>query len=364
MSKTFNFSAGPAMLPVEVMRKAADEFINWNNTGMSIMEMSHRSADFMGVLHKMEGDLREVMVIPENYKILFTHGGASLQFSAIPMNLVQQGDTVDYFDTGVWSNKAIKEASRYAKVNLVTGGDLDNPVEIADSSTWSFSPEAKYIHICSNETITGLEFKDEELEVVFAQGKPVIADMSSSIMCREIDVSKYAMIYAGAQKNIGPAGFAIVIIREDLIGHARETTPSLLNWQIYTNNESMFNTPATFSWYLAGLVFEWIKERGGVAELAKVNEAKATKLYAYIDQSSLYTNSIVKKSRSWMNVTFNLRNLELEKAFLEESKAAGLLSLKGHKAFGGMRASIYNAMPEEGVDALIQFMDLFAKKHA
>lgn len=364
MSKTFNFSAGPAMLPVEVMRKAADEFINWNNTGMSIMEMSHRSADFMGVLHKMEDDLREVMVIPENYKILFTHGGASLQFSAIPMNLVQQGDTVDYFDTGVWSNKAIKEASRYAKVNLVTGGDLDNPVEIADSSTWSFSPEAKYIHICSNETITGLEFKDEELEVVFAQGKPVIADMSSSIMCREIDVSKYAMIYAGAQKNIGPAGFAIVIIREDLIGHARETTPSLLNWQIYTNNESMFNTPATFSWYLAGLVFEWIKERGGVAELAKVNEAKATKLYAYIDQSSLYTNSIVKKSRSWMNVTFNLRNLELEKAFLEESKAAGLLSLKGHKAFGGMRASIYNAMPEEGVDALIQFMDLFAKKHA
>ena len=363
-NNTFNFSAGPAMLPVEVMRKAAGEFTNWHDSGMSIMEMSHRSADFMGVLHKMEADLREVMLIPDNYKILITHGGASLQFSAIPMNLVQQGDTVDYFDTGVWSNKAIKEASRYAKVNVVTGGNSANPTEIADSSTWKFSPDAKYIHICSNETITGLEFKDKELEVVFAQGKPVIADMSSSIMCREIDVSQYAMIYAGAQKNIGPAGFAIVIVREDLLGHARETTPSLLNWEIYANNESMFNTPATFSWYLAGLVFQWIKACGGVAEIARVNELKARKLYAYIDQSTLYTNSIVKQNRSWMNVTFNLTTPELEKAFLVESKAAGLLSLKGHKAFGGMRASIYNAMPEEGVDALIQFMDLFAKKHA
>lgn len=364
MSKTFNFSAGPAMLPTEVMRQAAGEFINWNGTGMSVMEMSHRSAEFMGVVHKMEADLRDIMAIPDNYKVLFTHGGASLQFAAIPMNLAQQGDTVDYLNTGVWSSKAIKEAARYAKVNLVTGGDSANPTEIADSSTWKFSPDAKYIHICSNETITGLEFKEKELDVVFAQGKPVIADMSSNIMCREIDVSKYAMIYAGAQKNIGPAGFAIVIVREDLLGYARDATPSLMNWQVYANNESMFNTPATFSWYLAGLVFDWIKACGGVAQIAKVNEVKAAKLYAYIDQSSLYNNSIVKQNRSWMNVTFNLAQPELEQSFLKESKAAGLLSLKGHKAFGGMRASIYNAMPEEGVDALIEFMELFAKKHA
>ncbi|QCU90104.1 3-phosphoserine/phosphohydroxythreonine transaminase [Thiomicrorhabdus sediminis] len=363
MSRTFNFSAGPAMLPEAVMQKAQAEFLNWHDTGMSVMEMSHRSKEYMSVAHQVEADLREIMQIPDNYKVLLTHGGASLQFSAIPMNLTNEGDTVDYFKTGVWSTKAIKEASRYCNVNIVAGSDEMNPTEIPPQSEWKFSADAKYIHICSNETITGVEFQEDQLEAVFAQGKPVIADMSSNIMCREIDVSKYAMIYAGAQKNIGPAGLAILIVREDLIGQARKMTPTLMNWQTYADNESMFNTPATFAWYLAGLVFQWIKSAGGVAAIAAVNQRKAQKLYDYIDQSGFYSNDINKSQRSWMNVTFNLPTSGLDAVFLEESKAAGLLSLKGHKAFGGMRASIYNAMPEEGVDALIDFMQQFAAKH-
>lgn len=364
MARAFNFSAGPAMLPEAVMRKAEAEFLDWNNTGMSVMEMSHRSKEYMSVAQQMEADLREVMSIPDNYKVLFIHGGASLQFAAIPFNLAEQGDTVDYFNTGVWSTKAIKEASRFANVNVVAGGQDANPTEIPDQSEWNFSADAKYIHLCSNETITGLEFQEDQLEAVFAQGKPVIADMSSNIMCREIDVSKYGMIYAGAQKNIGPAGLAIVIVREDLIGSAREMTPTLMNWETYANNESMFNTPATFAWYLAGLVFAWIKETGGVKAIAEINQRKAKKLYDYIDASAFYSNNIKVAERSWMNVTFSLKNSELDMQFLEESKAAGLLSLKGHKAFGGMRASIYNAMPEKGIDALISFMEKFAQQNA
>ena len=364
MARAFNFSAGPAMLPEAVMRKAESEFLDWQGTGMSVMEMSHRSKEYMAVAHQMEADLREVMSIPENYKVLFVHGGASMQFAAIPMNLAQQNDTVDYLNTGVWSTKAIKEASRFAKVNVIAGGQDANPTEVPSIEDWNFSKDAKYIHICSNETITGLELQDEHFDAVFAQGKPVIADMSSNIMCREIDVSKYAMIYAGAQKNIGPAGLAIVIVREDLLGNARSDTPTLLNWDIYANNESMFNTPATYAWYLAGLVFDWIKTTGGVKAISKINESKATKLYDYIDTSDFYSNSIKVSERSWMNVTFNLKNTELDAAFLEQSKLAGLLSLKGHKAFGGMRASIYNAMPEEGIDALIDFMKKFALENA
>ncbi len=364
MSRAFNFSAGPAMLPEAVMRKAAGEFLNWNETGMSVMEMSHRSAEYMSVAKQMEADLREVMGIPDNYKVLFIHGGASMQFPAIPMNLASENDTVDYFNTGVWSTKAIKEASRYAKVNVVAGGDEANPTEIPAQSEWKFSADAKYIHLCYNETITGLEFQQDQLDTIFAQGKPVIADMSSNIMCRDIDVSKFGMIYAGAQKNIGPAGLAIVIVREDLIGQAREMTPTLMNWETYANNESMFNTPATFAWYLAGLVFAWIKEMGGVKVIEAVNQRKASKLYEFIDASSFYRNTIKVSERSWMNVTFKLANSDLDAEFLAQSKAAGLLSLKGHKAFGGMRASIYNAMPEEGVDALIDFMKTFAEANA
>lgn len=360
--RSFNFSAGPAMLPEAVMRKAQSEFLDWNDTTMSVMEMSHRSAEYMGLAKQMEVDLRDVMTIPDNYHVLFLHGGASLQFAGIPLNLTQPGDTVDYFDTGVWSSKAIKEASRYVNVNVVAGGG-SNPTQIPAASEWNFSADAKYIHLCSNETITGLEFKEEMLEQVFAQGKPVIADMSSNIMCRDIDVSKYAVIYAGAQKNIGPAGLAIMIVREDMLGKARNDCPTLMSWDTYAQNESMFNTPNTWAWYLAGLVFAWIKDCGGVNAIATINERKAQKLYGYIDNSGYYSNRIHKAQRSWMNITFSLPSEELNSAFLAESKAAGLLSLKGHRAFGGMRASIYNAMPEAGVDALITFMQKFAEQN-
>ena len=364
MARAFNFSAGPAMLPEAVMLQAEKEFLNWNDTGMAVMEMSHRSKEYMSIAQQTEADLRDVMVIPENYKVLFLHGGASMQFAGIPLNLTESGDVVDYFDTGVWSAKAIKEASRYVNVNVVAGGETANPTEIPDISTWRFSPEAKFIHLCSNETITGLAFQEAHLEHIFAQGKPVIVDMSSDILSRPIDVSRYGIIYAGAQKNIGPAGLAIMIVRDDLIGHAREITPSLLDWSVYAKNDSMFNTPATYSWYLAGLVFHWLKINGGVETMATINERKANKLYDYIDQSSFYSNGIKPSQRSWMNVTFFLKNNALDSTFLKKSKAVCLLSLKGHKAFGGMRASIYNAMPEEGVDALIDFMKKFAQQYA
>jgi len=351
------------MLPEAVMQKAKQEFLNWNNTGMSVMEMSHRSKAYISVAHQAEMDLREVMQIPDNYKVLFLHGGASMQFAGIPLNLTQPNDVVDYFDTGVWSTKAIKEASRYVNMNIVAGGEEMNPTEIPDISTWNFHPDAKYIHLCSNETITGLAFQEAHLEHIFAQGKTVVVDMSSDILSRPIDVSRYGIIYAGAQKNIGPAGLAIMVVREDLLGNAREITPSLLNWATYADNDSMFNTPATYSWYLAGLVFDWLKTTGGVTRMAKINQRKAQKLYDYIDQSSFYTNRILPEQRSWMNVTFFLKSNTLDTKFLEESTRFGLLSLKGHKAFGGMRASIYNAMPEEGVDALIEFLTAFANQN-
>lgn len=353
--RAFNFSAGPAMLPEAVMRKAQAEFLDWNNTGMSVMEVSHRSKEFMALAHAMEANLRSIMQIPDNYKVLFTHGGASLQFAAIPMNLTASGDTVDYINTGVWSAKAIKEASRYVNVNVVS----ESEIAIQPFSEMKFSPDAKYVHLCQNETITGVEYQTLPLT-----DKPIIADFSSTILSRPINVSDYGVIYAGAQKNIGPAGLAIVIVREDLIGNARSDTPTLMNWQTYNDNESMFNTPSTYAWYLASLVFEWIKEQGGVEKMAIRNERKARKLYDLIDASDFYYNEVETNARSWMNVTFKLKNTELDAAFLEESKAAGLLSLKGHKVYGGMRASIYNAMPEEGVDALVDFMKSFEKKYA
>lgn len=350
LMRAFNFSAGPAMLPEAVMKKAQSEFLDWQNTGMSVMEMSHRSPEFMALAHHVEATLREIMAIPDNYKVLFLHGGASLQFAGIPLNLTESEDVVDYVNTGVWSQKAIKEAQRYVNVNVVATAENTIP----DVSEWKVSEKAKYLHICQNETITGIEFQS-----VPKCDKPIIADFSSTILSRPINVSDYGVIYAGAQKNIGPAGLAILIVREDLVGQARSVTPNLMNWQTYADNESMFNTPATFSWYLAGLVFDWIKEQGGVNAMAEVNQRKAQKLYDYIDQSALYRNEVDPAVRSWMNVTFKLPSADLDTAFLQQSKAAGLLSLKGHKAYGGMRASIYNAMPEEGVDALLDFMKAF-----
>lgn len=352
--RAFNFSAGPAMLPEAVMKQAQAEFVDWQQTGMSVMEMSHRSPEFMALAQHTEQTLRDIMAIPDNYKVLFLHGGASLQFAGIPLNLTQPGDTVDYVNTGVWSQKAIKEAQRFAKVNVVATAENTIP----DESEWQCSEQAKYLHICQNETITGVEFQS-----VPKTDKPIIADFSSTILSRPINVSDYGVIYAGAQKNIGPAGLAILIVREDLIGQARAETPALMNWQTYADNQSMFNTPATFSWYLAGLVFDWIKAQGGVAAMAKINQQKSQKLYTYIDQSAFYHNDVDPKVRSWMNVTFKLPSSDLDAAFLKASKAAGLLSLKGHKAYGGMRASIYNAMPEAGVDALLSFMKQFEQAH-
>ena len=295
------------------------------------------------------------MHIPDNYKVLFVHGGASLQFTAIPMNLTQEGDTVDYINTGVWSAKAIKEASRYVNVNEVATSETSIP----SFDDMSFSKDAKYIHICQNETITGVEYQS-----LPKTDKIIVADFSSTILSRPINVSDFGVIYAGAQKNIGPAGLAIVIVREDLIGNARSDTPTLMNWQTYNDNESMFNTPSTYAWYLASLVFEWIKDQGGVEKMAEINQRKANKLYKLIDSSDFYYNEIEPSVRSWMNVTFKLKNPDLDTLFLEESKKAGLLSLKGHKVYGGMRASIYNAMPEVGIDALVAFMKDFEEKHA
>lgn len=352
--RIFNFSAGPAMLPEAVMQKAQAELLDWNNTGMSVMEISHRSKEFMQLAAKMEADLRDVMNIPANYKVIFKHGGASLQFAAIPLNLVGKKDTIDYVNSGVWSAKAIKEASRFCHVNVVSTSETDLP----DYSEMNFSQDAKFLHICQNETITGVEFQDlPKVDV------PIISDFSSTILSRPINVSDYGVIYAGSQKNIGPAGLAIVIVREDLLGNARKNTPALMNWQTYADNDSMFNTPSTYAWYLAGLVFEWIKEKGGVAAMAEINQRKAEKLYQAIDDSTLFYNEINPRVRSWMNVSFKLRNTDLEEDFLKASKEVGLLNLKGHKAYGGMRASIYNAMPEEGIDTLVDFLKSFEEKN-
>jgi phosphoserine aminotransferase len=354
MSRAFNFSAGPAMLPEAVLRKAEQELLNWNDSGMSVMEVSHRSAEYMAMAQHAEQTLRDIMGIPNHYKVLFLHGGASLQFSAIPLNLTQPGDTVDYFDTGVWSAKAIKEAQKYAQVNVV----CQNHQRIPDASEWQLSTNAKYVHYTPNETIGGVEF----LSIPDVGDKLLIADMSSTILSRPVDVSKFGMIYAGAQKNIGPAGLAIAIVREDLMGQERDITPNLLNWKLCADNDSMFNTPPTFGWYLAGLVFDWIKDQGGLVAMAAHNEAKANKLYQAIDSLDFYSNPVEPSQRSWMNVPFTLKDATLDSLFLQQAKEAGLYNLKGHKLVGGMRASIYNAMPMEGVEALIDFMRDFARR--
>jgi phosphoserine aminotransferase len=344
------------MLPQAVIEKAQTEMLDWHGSGMSIMEVSHRGADYMSVASKAEADLRELMAIPDNYKVLFLQGGASLQFAMIPLNLAQAGDTVDYFNTGVWSEKAIKEASKFCNVNVVA----TNTCAVPDRSEWKLSSDAKYVHYTPNETIGGLEFQD----IPDVGDKVLVADLSSTILSRPIDVSKFGLIYAGAQKNIGPAGLTIVIVRDDLIGKARAGTPTMLDYKVAADNDSMYNTPATYAWYMAGLVFEWLKETGGLSAMAAVNQRKADKLYAVIDGSNgFYANPVKVSDRSWMNVPFTLKDSGLDAQFLKESKAAGLTSLKGHKIVGGMRASIYNAMPEAGVDALIAFMADFARKH-
>ena len=356
--RAFNFSPGPAVLPVEVLEQARDELLDWQKSGMSVMEISHRSKPFLEVAEAAEADLRELMSIPPNYKVLFMQGGASAQFSLVPMNLSAPGATVDYVNTGHWSHKAIDEARRYAQVHIA--GDARGQYRhVPRSDELRFSPGAAYAHYTPNETISGVEFS----YVPDAGAVPLVADMSSSILSRPIDVSKFAMIYAGAQKNIGPSGLVVVVVREDLIGNARPETPHVFDYKAIADNQSLLNTPPTFAWYMAGLVFKWLKKAGGVAAMGERNEIKAATLYAAIDASRLYKNSVAKDSRSWMNVTFSLANAELDGVFLAAAAEAGLHGLKGHRIVGGMRASLYNAMPLAGVERLIAFMREFERGH-
>lgn len=358
---TYNFSAGPAMLPHAVLQKAQAEMLDWNGSGMSVMEMSHRGKEYMSIAAQAEADLREVMNIPDNYKVLFLQGGASSQFAMIPMNLLRGGNKADYILTGSWGKKAIKEASRYCEVNVAFDASAESgKFTMAPSQDQlNLSDDAAYVHYVPNETIEGVAFP----YVPEVGDKPLVADFSSCILSSEIDVSKFGVIYAGAQKNVGPAGLTLVIVREDLIGETIDGTPTMFNYKTHADADSMYNTPPTYAWYLAGLVFAWLKELGGLAGMSEVNVRKAGKLYAAIDNSSFYANPVALDSRSLMNVPFTLADAELDATFLAGAKDAGLVTLKGHRSVGGMRASIYNAMPEEGVDALIAFMAEFEKKH-
>lgn len=360
MSRVFNFSPGPAVLPQAVLERAREELLDWRGTGMSVMEMSHRGKAFMSIAEKAEADLRELLSIPADYSVLFLQGGASSQFAMVPINLLRGKHKADYINTGSWSKKAIAEARRYGEVNVAASDEANNFTRVPPRTEWKLSKDAAYVHYTPNETIGGVEFP-------FVPGTgdvPLVADMSSNILSRPMDVSKYGLIYAGAQKNIGPAGLTVVIVRKDLLGQPLEGMPSMFDYAIHDKNDSMYNTPPTYAWYLAGLVFEWLKEKGGLQAMAEINQRKANKLYAAIDGSDFYANPVQPECRSLMNVPFTLANPELDKVFLTEAEQAGLSTLKGHRSVGGMRASIYNAMPEEGVDALVSFMADFEKRHA
>ena len=359
MSRVYNFSAGPATLPQAVIERARDEMLEWQDSGMSVMEMSHRGKEYMSIAAKAEADLRELMAIPDNYKVMFLQGGASSQFAMVPMNLLRGKTTADYINTGAWSKKAIAEAKRYCDVNVVASSLEQKFSTVPAFNTWQLNRDAAYVHYTPNETIEGVEFNF----VPETGDVPLVVDMSSTILSRPIDVSKFGVIYAGAQKNIGPAGLTIAIVREDLIGNAMANMPVMMDYKIHADNDSMYNTPPTYSWYMAGLVFQWIKNTGGMDKIAEINERKAAKLYAAIDGSDFYANPVEKPFRSWMNVPFTLANADLDATFLSEAKDVGLVTLKGHRSVGGMRASIYNAMPEAGVDALVSFMAEFEKRH-
>ena len=359
MSRVYNFSAGPAVLPETVLQKAADEMLDWHGAGLSVMEMSHRGKSFVEIAGRAERDLRDLLGVPDNYRVLFLQGGATGQFAAVPMNLLRGGDRADYLNTGSWSQKAIKEAKKFCTVNVAWGADEDTPMAIGLQSEWSLDPRASYVHYTPNETISGVEFH----WIPDTGDVPLVADMSSTILSRPIDISRFGLIYAGAQKNIGPAGLTLVIVRDDLIGDAHPQTPTIVDYKVQADADSMSNTPPTYGWYLAGLVFQWLKENGGLEAMAEVNRRKASKLYAAIDDNPFYSNPVDPACRSWMNVPFVLADSSLDATFLEEAEAAGLSTLKGHRSVGGMRASIYNAMPEAGVDRLIEFMQDFARRN-
>lgn len=360
MNQVFNFSSGPAMLPAEVLRKAEQELCNWHGLGTSVMEISHRSKEFLEVAHTSEQDLRELLAVPDNYKILFCHGGARAQFAAVPMNLLGEATRADYIDGGYWAHSAIKEAQKYCDPQVIdVTTEIDGLRAIKPMRDWALSTDGAYLHYCPNETIDGLAID----EVPDFGDRVVVADFSSTILSHPLDVSRFGVIYAGAQKNIGPAGLTLVIVREDLQGRASKALPSILDYSVLAENDSMFNTPPTFAWYLSGLVFKWLKAQGGLAEMDKRNQAKASLLYRTIDESDFYRNTVAPANRSRMNVPFQLADSQLDALFLQESLAAGLHALKGHRVVGGMRASLYNAMPLEGVQALVDFMLGFARRH-
>ena len=360
MDRIFNFSAGPATLPLEVLETARDELTNWHGSGMSVMEMSHRGKEYMSIHAEAEADLRTLLGIPANYKVLFLQGGATAQFAMVPMNLLRGKAAADYLNTGEWSKKAIKEAKKFGQVNIVASSEDRNFSYAPAFSTWTLDPNAAYVHITSNETIGGVEIFDTPN----TGDVPLVADMSSNILSRPIDVSKYGLIYAGAQKNIGPAGVTVVIVREDLLGQTVPGTPTVFDYKVQAEAESMYNTPPTYGIYIAGLVFKHLLAKGGLVAMEAQNRAKAKLIYDLLDASSLYQSPVALENRSLMNIPFTLKDAALDEDFLKQAKAAGLVQLKGHKSVGGMRASIYNAMPVEGVKALVAFMQNFEKTHA
>ncbi len=358
MRQVFNFSAGPATLPEEVLAQAAAEMLDWHGSGQSVMEMSHRGKEYMSIHEQAERDLRELMGIPSNYKVLFLQGGATLQFAMVPINLMR-GKTADYIHTGEWSKKAIKEAKLFGAVNLAASAEDRHFTYVPAQSTWKRSADAAYLHYCANETIGGVEV----FQTPDSGGVPLVADVSSTFLSRPIEVPKFGLIYGGAQKNIGPAGLTIVIVREDLLGHAPKGTPTMLDYKVQADADSMLNTPPTWAIYIAGLVFQWLKRQGGLAAIEQHNIEKANVLYDYLDATQFYRNPVERADRSRMNVPFTLRDAALDEAFLAGAKERRMLQLKGHRSVGGMRASIYNAMPIEGVRALVDYMREFEKRN-
>ncbi len=358
-NRAHNFCAGPAALPTEVLQQAQQELLDWQGRGLSVMEMSHRSDEFVAIAKQAEQDLRDLLQVPDNYRVLFVQGGASQQFAQIPLNFLPESGCADYIDTGIWSRKSIDEAQRFGTIHVAASAKEYDYQSIPGQNQWQLHQDASYVHYTSNETIGGLQFD----WIPQTADVPLICDMSSDILSRPLDVSRFGMIYAGAQKNIGPSGLVLIIVREDLLGKARASCPSMLNYQIAADNGSMFNTPPTFSWYLSGLVFKWLKKQGGLEAIAKRNYEKQRLLYEYIDMSDFYTNPISKNARSWMNVPFRLVDDRLDKAFLAGAEERGLLNLPGHRSVGGMRASIYNASGMDAVEALIAYMQDFEREN-
>jgi phosphoserine aminotransferase len=359
MTRVYNFSAGPSMLPEAVLQRARDEMLDWRGTGMSVMEMSHRGRSFVAIAEKAEADLRELLSIPSHYRVLFLQGGATAQFAMVPLNLLRSKPVAAYVNTGLWSEKAIAEAGRFCEARVVADSRESNFTTIPPRSEWRMGEGIAYLHYTSNETINGVEFQD----IPDVGDLPLVCDMSSNILSRLVNIDRFGLIYAGAQKNMGPAGITVVVVREDLIGQTLPGTPSMFDYKQHADHRSMLNTPPTYNWYLLGLVLEWLKEQGGVAAIEVRNRRKADKLYAAIDRSGFYSNPVEPAHRSRMNVPFRLADPGLEKTFLDEAKAHGLVALEGHRSVGGMRASIYNAMPEAGVDALIDFLGEFERKY-